>query len=152
MIGTVANHQLIGEAQAPSAPPNSFLDWGIAIAILLYILKAASDWFKAKDAKEEALTDTLITDLRTTAIATQKQQSELLEGIGVTQKRSMESVERSEKVLKSLFESDQREMRELAVVQTQLNSITHELTILGETVKAIHHRLDTYGLPSGVGK
>jgi DNA anti-recombination protein RmuC len=143
---------LEAETPTPSAVPNSFLDWGIAIAILLYILREGTKWFQAKDAKEEALTDTLITDLRTTAIETQKQQALLLEGISLSQKRSAESLERSEKLLKSLFESDQREMRELAVVQTQLNAIFHELTVTSEKVNSIHHRLDSYGVPSGVGK
>jgi hypothetical protein len=143
---------LLETPPAPSAVPNSFLDWGIAIAILLYILREATKWFKAKDEKEDALTDTLITDLRTTAIETQKQQALLLEGISLSQKRSAESLERSEKLLKSLFESDQREMRELAVVQTQLNAIFHELTVTSEKVSALHHRMDAQGVPSGVGK
>lgn len=46
--------------------PGSINDWGIALAILLYLAREGLSWVKRKDSDEAALTSTLVNDLRRT--------------------------------------------------------------------------------------
>lgn len=58
---------LIAQTPATVTPPNSnVLDWGIAIAVLVYLVKEGFSIFKTKDAAEASLITTLIEDQRQT--------------------------------------------------------------------------------------
>ena len=109
-------------------PPGVLNDWGISLAILLFLAREAIAFFKHKDSQEATLTATLVNDLRATnqALLTQQaqaiaQQAEVLqqigEGIGCQSRTNTEVL------------GEIRALRDLVVLQ-------------GEQCKALHARLD----------
>jgi hypothetical protein len=127
------------------------LDWGIAIAVLLFIVKTAIDFFKEKDKSETELTTSLISDLRTDARLARETQTTTLQRLTNLQERTTENLASVGKALDKLALADQAHKRDVAVMTVQQREIQERLIILGEQIKAVHERMDKIHVPHAGG-
>jgi FtsZ-binding cell division protein ZapB len=123
------------------------LDWGIAIAVLLFIVKTAIDFFKEKDKSESALMDSLISDLRTEGQQLREAQAATLSKMSNLQEQQLASLSKISESLKSLSIVEQQQKRDFAVLAMQQRDLRDQIVILGEQIKALHGRMDKNHLP-----
>jgi uncharacterized coiled-coil protein SlyX len=122
-------------AQTPAtvpAPNGNVLDWGIAIAILVFLGREALTMFKNKDAEEAKLTATLIEDQR----QTNKELRKFLEAeqLGIS------------RISDALSQMEQR----LARHSTELLVDNRErLAKIADQMTALHKRLDRMDVKHG---
>jgi hypothetical protein len=132
-------------------PSPSVLDWGIAIAVLLFIAKTGLDFFKEKDKSETELTACLISDLRNDARAARETQATTLARLAQLQEKTTENLTAVSKALDRLTLADQEHKRDVAVILNQQRQIEERLILVGGQLKAIHERLDKSGVPHAGG-
>lgn len=128
-------------------PAPGVLDWGIAIAVLLFIAKTGFDFFKEKDKSEAELTTSLISDLRMDARLARETQTTTLQRLTNLQERTTENLASVGKALDKLALADQAHKRDVAMMTVQQRDIQEKLIILGQQVKAVHERLDKFHVP-----
>lgn len=132
-------------------PAPGVLDWGIAIAILLFVAKTGFDFFKEKDKSETELTTTLISDLRTDARAAREAQATTLARLTNLQERTTENIEAVGKALDKLALADQAHKRDVAMLVTQMAKLEERAILTQEAVRAVHERLDKFHVPHSGG-
>lgn len=146
LVAQITHDQAAKNPGVPSPAPG-ILDWGIAIAVLLFIAKTGFDFFKEKDKSEAELATSLISDLRTDARLARETQTTTLNRLTNLQERTTENIASVGKALDKLVLADQAHKRDVAVLAIQQRDIHEKLIILGEQIRAVHERLDKFHVP-----
>ncbi len=136
-------------AQNPSNPPaipgpnSNFLDWGIAIAVLMFIVREAVSFFKKKDEEDSQLTNTLIQDLRNTNQGLLQKQIDILVELRESQENESGSLTRMEKAIREMMVQYQAEAQVQKRDSTlMLVEVREQLTVIRLQLDALHKRLD----------
>lgn len=117
---------------APNAP---LVEGSIVAASVLYFLKEGFSFFKSKDATEEKLMLQLIADLRLERASHLKQQTEILEQLQESNKRSAIALNKIGEAIRDINSAVQLSKR----TETE---IFHSLRQTQELVKALHEKID----------
>lgn len=132
---------------AISSPSSNVLDWGIAIAVLVYLVKEAIGMFKTKEESESALTTSLIEDLRTGRREMVDGQRQMTERLIQTQERTGSTLREIESCMKELVSAAQQDKRDAAIVLSEVRELQRAAVVQGEQIRALHDRLDKIGVP-----
>lgn len=118
-------------------------EWGIAIAICLFLIQQGILFFKSKDASESAQYNALISDLRTRASKADSVWLPALKSIHTQQQQILALIE---KVERNQSEQALRHNSEMITTMKQsalaLAEVREQLAIIKEGVKALHTRMD----------
>jgi hypothetical protein len=131
----------------PASPPPGWLDWGIALAICLFVGRTLFDWFKQKDQSEAELTHTLIGDMRSERRESLTTQSEILGKLNTSQERTAKTLTLISDRLNDISVASQQDKRDVAVLVIELRALRDSQVILVEQVRALHDRLDRMNIP-----
>lgn len=137
---------IIAQATSPATQsnpiPNTYTEWGLVGAIAFFLVKEAVSFFKSKDESESKLTDGLVSDLRNSNQALQKQLSDTLLQVQVVQAKSSAAIEEMRRVVTEINNSNQTARRDVSVVIVELRGIGDKVLVQGEQLTALHSRLD----------
>ncbi|NJR38552.1 MAG: hypothetical protein HC781_06495 [Leptolyngbyaceae cyanobacterium CSU_1_4] len=132
------------------SPPKSISDWGMAIAILVFVSKELLAIWKRKDEAESKLTESLIQDLRAKEKGFVQEQGDVLKEIFLLQKKFLEEIKTLSKAAAALNTGYQISLtqmqRETAVVVVEVRQshqqILEHLSAIETQLRALHRRLD----------
>lgn len=136
-------------ASIPQAPNGNILDWGVAIAVLVYLIKEAIGLFHKKEEAESKLTSTLIEDLRQGRSEQIASQQAMTERLVTTQERTTTTLDKLNRNLDQLLASAQEDKRDNAVIIAELRDLRDKVVVQGKQLEALHDRLDKSQVPAG---
>ncbi|MGL4621183.1 MAG: hypothetical protein ACRCZS_19320 [Chroococcidiopsis sp.] len=114
---------------------SSMLDWGIAIAILVFILREGLRFFQSKDASESALTAKLIEDLRGERQQQMRQMGQLLLELKASHQRIAETNSQISTAIAEISVAIQQGKRSESEIFAALRNIERQLTVLSEKIE-----------------
>lgn len=118
-------------------------EWGIAIAVCLFLIREGILFFKTKDASESEQYNSLISDLRIRASKADSIWLPALKSINSQQQQILSLIEKVER-----NQADQAIRHNTEMIQTMKQSalalaeVREQLAIIKEGVKALHTRMD----------
>ena len=136
-------------AAIPPAPSGNVLDWGIAIAVLVFLAKEAIGLFHKKEEAESALTNTLIQDLRQGRSEQIASQQAMTERLATVQERTTTTLEKLNRSVEELNSAAQQDKRDNAVIIAELRDLRDKVVVVNRQLEAVHERLDKLQVPAG---
>jgi hypothetical protein len=118
-----------------TAPPNGITEWGLLIAIVVWLGQRGWTYFSRKENEESGLIKTLITDLR-------EAQAQLLKDSKDAQLQLFQQISLKESVGRMYSLTKDEVQRALATQANMYTATIERLGRLEQKLDALHRRLD----------